>query len=105
MSDKVDKIVRLAVKLIDTAGGTDESNLALTKLAEAVHEANLLPGEPIFCLRGKDSVAGSILNYWWIKAEEHGASKETVKRVQDLAKAFWVWQQDPKNAQHVKVPT
>jgi hypothetical protein len=101
MSNKLDKIVEAAVELVASSEDTE----AYEKLVDAVNDAALLPGEPIFCVRGKDLVGPPTVSFWCYKAQEVGALPATLAEGQEKRQQFEDWQNDPANIRHVKVPT
>jgi len=120
MSDKVDKIILAAIDLeqvcptewpdigILSSIANSPSEAAelirrLRLLAERVREAALLPGEPIFCMRGNDLAALRTINFWIEQALLIGASRATLDEADQKWTDFQQWQK--MNPQSVKVPT
>jgi len=122
MSDKLDKVILAAVELAEvcppemaTAFGGAPSELTgtfrekaevirrLRLLFDAVAALALLPGEPIFCMRGKDRAAPAAVLRWRTEAEAIGAVDSTLNEARAKYNHFVAWQD--ANFQHVKVPT
>lgn len=110
MSNKLDKVIEAACAVVndmspDQRALNAETSGSFGLLVRAVEAANLAPGEPIFCLRGRDRAAPATLYVWMVKAEDLGAPPENVSQVRQKHQAFLDWQADLKNSLLVKVPT
>jgi len=127
MSDKLDRVILAAVKLEEvwkavggyekksskikrTRGGHSQEIYrkekflgALEELLLSVKTLNLMPGEPIFCMRGKDLAAPAAVLRWIYKAEEIGTLDTTLNEAREKHNSFTRWQNE--NFQLVKVPT
>lgn len=105
MSDKIDRVVMAAVKLVANNASYQASQQDLHDLTDAVKDANLLPGEVIFCLRSKDRAMPKTVGAWCIFAEREGSPPDTINQARSKQAAAEAWQQDPDNQKCVQVPT
>ena len=123
MSDKLDKVILAAVQLAEvcppeitqTIDGSETILLSADSghvleiirrfraLRDAVNAVALLPGEPIFCMRGKDRSAPAAVLRWRTEAEAIGAVESTLNEAREKYNSFIDWQD--ANFRHVKVPT
>jgi hypothetical protein len=111
VSAKLDHVIFEAIRLCEFSRAAGKGSRQRQQrfwsqfkiLRGVVANANLLPGEPIFCLRGKDRVAPDTVRFWRAKAQEAGALPETTGEAGAKYDAFLDWQQ--KNVRQVKVPT
>jgi len=81
---------------------TDAVDAADKSLMEAVDAANLLPGEPIFVLRGKDRAAPHGINGWRYEAFRLGALPANLKDADARYAETLAWQN--ANPDKVKIP-
>ena len=127
MSDKLDQVILAAVELVKyfesgevvisrkrmekrrqkerglTYYESAAAMASMKRLVMAVEQLALLPGEPIFCMRGKDLDAPMAIQRWLVEAERSGAGVETLAKAGVRYQSFLDWQNE--NFRHVKVPT